>query len=146
MKFFEFFDRRRAKRETVERRKLAHADMARKFRARAKFLYLRHLGQQGLAESDPVLTSQVWNAVSKTERLRVNDLLKATGELVRDRYFETIEQGLPGEFRATAKGVRAARLAADGHLAELAVLLGEADLSEVLRVTAPAQDMELAAS
>lgn len=139
MKFFEFFDRRRAKRESVERRKLAQADMARRFRARAKFLYLRHLGQQGLAESDPVLTSQVWNEVSKTERLRVNDLLKATGELVRDRYFETIEQGLPGEFRATAKGARAAKLAAEGHLGELAVVLGEADLSEVLRITADTQ-------
>ena len=133
MKFFDFFDRRRIKRESAERRKLDQADLARKARARAKYLYLRYLGQQGLAESDPVLTSQVWHAVSKTEELRVNDLLKATGELVRDRYFETIEQGLPGEFRATAKGVRAANLAAGGHLGELTVMLGEADLSGVVR-------------
>ena len=147
MKFFEFFDRRRGKRETPERRKQDQADTARKFRARAKFLYLRYLGQQGLAESDPVLTSQVWHAVSKTERLRVNDLLKATGELVRDRYFETIEHGLPGEFRATAKGVRAANLAADGQLGDLAVMLGEPNLSEVLRSSAsepPRESAELA--
>lgn len=133
MKFFEFFDRRLRKRETPERREKARADLGRKFRARAKFLYLRHLGQQQLVEGQAVFTGQVWQQVSRTESLRVNDLLKATGELVRDRYFETMDEGLPGEFRATAKGVRAAELAAGGHLGELAVMLGEADLSVVLR-------------